>query len=114
MITTAKDVYTWRVTYYDGSTLDEYDESRPDGRGFAEIGEQQFSAVELIGTHRVSVPFGATPVFFRRRRTELNPNSDEETHSTIHCIGWKKDDQACYLFIRDDGRTLMSTDLQAI
>ncbi len=112
---TAQDAYTWRVTYHDSSTLDEYDETRPDGRGFAEIDSAQVRMVELSDILKIAVPDGAEPVFFRRRRVVLNPEDDTVVNrSVVHCIGWKKDDDACYLFVFADGSTLLSSDLQAV
>jgi hypothetical protein len=122
-----RDIYTWEVTYADGSIMGEYDDTRQDGRGWAEIGDQTVKAVMLTPSdatwyeaHRVTIPKDAKPVFFRRRRVEINPNGEEQPPvSTVHCIGWKRGGSdvypmgAVYLFIYADGSTLMTDDLQA-
>lgn len=115
MINIAKDAYMWRVTYQNGTQIPEYDESRPEGRGFAEIDGSQIRILGLDPGHHVIIPECAMPVFFRRRRMELNPNNDEEENlSTTHCIGWKSEKSACYLFVFGDGSTLLTDDLQAV
>ena len=124
-----RDIYTWEVTFADGSIMGEYDDTRQDGRGWAEIGDQTVKAIMLTPSdaswyeaHRVNIPLGGTPVFFRRRRVEINPNTDEiQGSSTVHCIGWKREENegvpykiaAMYLFIYADGSTLVTDDLQA-
>jgi hypothetical protein len=66
-------------------------------------------------SHRVDVPAGATPIFFRRRSVEINPLQGETgNRTTTHCIGWKRGDEAVYLFVFDDGSTLLTNDLQAV
>jgi hypothetical protein len=115
------DVFTWHVEYRDGTILREYDETDSPGRGFAEVDQAQVQTVALSlptlppqSVHHVSVPDGATPIFFRRRKIELNPNTGEQTQMTIHCIGWKNDDRGIYLFACDDGSTLLTTDFMAV
>ncbi len=44
----------------------------------------------------------------------LNLETSEETHKTAHCIGWKRGDEAIYLFVLSDGSTLLTDNLQAI
>jgi hypothetical protein len=118
--TKAKDVYEWRVTYHDGRQVPEFDEERPDGRGFLEIDSSQVKRLRLllssgIPAHVVTIPDGATPVFFRRRTISINPNNDTTAKRPVkHCIGWKKDEQAVYLFVFSDGSTLLTTDKQAV
>lgn len=122
MIEQAKDAYTWFVVCKDGTPIAEYDDTRPDGRGFAEVDGTQVKTLELLPClpfddveHRVAVPDGATPVFFRRRTIELRLEDEQQTaRPAIHCIGWKRDEQAVYLFVMADGSTLLSSDLQAI
>jgi hypothetical protein len=113
-VMSSRDMYTWNVTYEDGTRIDEYDADRPDGRGWAEVDQARVRRVEieayndLITSHVVHIPQNATPVFFRRRFIELGP--DGESRRTVHCIGFN----FCYLFIFEDGSTLLSTDLQAV
>ena len=117
----AECAYTWCVTYQDGTRLPEFDEGRPDGRGFAEVNRSQVKIVEIQGlnrsdlqAHRVSIPEGAEPVFFRRKPAIAFQGTDAVNVSTKHCIGWKSDTDACYLFVFDDGSTMLSKDLMAV
>lgn len=118
MINIAKpstDAYTWCATYHDGALIPEYDDDRPDGRGFAEVDSSQVKMLSLSAAHHVVIPEDAEPVFFRRRWIMVDPNIDEyETGSVVHCIGWKKSDDACYLFVFDNGSTILTTDLNAV
>lgn len=114
-----KDAYTWSVFYDDASLMSEYD--REEGCGFADVDQSRVKALFLFPTcgeglpyNSVAIPQGATPVFFRRRSIELSLSGDEGKRSTTHCIGWKRDDEASYLFIFDDGNTLLTNNLQAV
>lgn len=118
MIQQIKDVYTWGALYDDNSCIGEYD--RLEGRGFAEVESARVKELLLLSlqgdsAHSVKIPQGATPVFFRRRSIEINPlQGSSEARPTVHCIGWKRGDEAVYLFIFDDGSTLLTNDLQAV
>lgn len=114
-----KDVYTWRVTYQDGTATDEFDESRPDGRGFAEREDKPVQTITLargeVEVQSMSIPEGAESVFFRRRFILFDPNTNEQTlRHTVHCIGWKRGEEASYLFVYNDGTTFLTDDLQAV
>lgn len=118
----SKDVYTWRVTYADGTTTNEFDESRPDGRGWAEKENKPVQTITLVRVsdgaevQSIDVPEGTEPVFFRRRCLVFGP-TDEYTRqqgTLAHCIGWKRGDEATYLFVFDDGSIFRSSDLQAV
>lgn len=119
-----QDVYTWHAIYDDDVVVSEFD--RPEGRGFAEV--ELFRVKTLLLTplqgvgslHRVDIPKGAQPVFFRRRSivVGLLPEN-EQGRTTTHCIGWKKagllsDVQETYLFVFDDGSSFLTNDLQAV
>jgi len=120
---TQRDTYQWLVQYQDGIWHAEYNHTRPDGRGFSEIEQEQVKAVAL-GTpdglahlvhYRVDLPDGATPIFFRRRKVAINLTDESTTPGqTVHCIGWRHGDQATYLFVFDDGSTLLTDNLQAV
>jgi hypothetical protein len=118
----SRDLYTWRVTYKDGTHTDEYDAERTDGRGFAEIENKPVKAVSLLtdGKPIHSVLVTGDPVFFRRRRIFVDPIiGSQYEDGMIHCIGWFFDasyDRAggTYLFVFEDGSTLLSDDLQAV
>ena len=126
MTQTAIDAYTWSVAYHNGDVLHEYDENRPDGRGWAEIGFASVKTVmlathEVDRVHRVVVPADAQPLFFRRRYITINAAGEQgDSGCLAHCIGWKRagetpqDEQAVYLFVLDDGSTLLTDNLQAI
>lgn len=114
------DIYTWHVIFEDDSTLNEFDNSET-GRGFADV-EKAGKRVKMLelwpqrtGTvHRVLIPVGAAPVCFRRRTIELDPNSGEQQRSTVHCIGWKRNEQGTYLFVFSYGLTLLTDDFEAV
>jgi len=114
------DAYVWRVLYEDDTSLSEFDEVNTIGRGFAEVDQSRVKQVQLLDApngnvrRTAHVPTGAQPVFFRRRRVSVNVVSEaSEQRPTVHCIGWKRGEDAVYLFVFDDGTTLLSSDLQA-
>jgi hypothetical protein len=110
-------MYTWQVIYQDDTIMSEFDGDRK--RGFAEANSGQIKAIELkplgnhaLPSHRVDIPVGAVPVCFRRHK-----GMDSITNRpdyTVHCIGFQYMHDACYLFVFDDGSTLLSSDLQAV
>lgn len=110
------DKYTWRVSYHDGPQLEERDAPA----GFASVDQTRVKRLRLVShsgipEHIVTIPDGATPVFFRRRSIALNlAEENSEPRGTVHCIGWKRDEEAVYLFVFEDGKTLLSNDLQAV
>jgi hypothetical protein len=86
---------------------------------FVYIDQSQVKSLALLSVgnvvHQVDIPDGAQAVFLRRRMLAINPMNEQLQHaSTIHCIGWKRGEDAVYLFIRDDGSTLLTNDLQAV
>ena len=116
-----KDVYMWSVAYRDGTFTHEYDDARPDGRGFAEREEKPVQTITLARVEdkakvtSVAVPEGAEPLFFRRRARLINSNTGDTLQSgTTHCVGWKCGDEVAYLFVFDDGTTLLTKNLQAV
>lgn len=110
------DKYTWRISSHDGTQLEEQDAPA----GFASVDQTRVKRLRLVSragipAHVVTVPDGATPVFFRRRSIALNLTEESsEPQGTVHCIGWKRDEQAVYLFVFDDEKTLLTDDLQAV
>lgn len=110
----SQEAYTWAVTYANGVTIAQYDQERPNGRGFLEVPHTNVAALELSGGHIVAIPVGATPVFFRRHFLVLDPNTGEERRASVYCIGWRRETNGCYLFIRDDGFILLSDNIQAV
>lgn len=122
MVVPTTDAYHWVVTYQDGTHLQEFDEPGSIGRGFAEIGDQPVKDIWLMRPdpnlnygHHVTIPDGAMPVFFRRRRIVIDPvDSNVTPQLAAHCIGWKRGAEAVYLFVFDNGSTLLTNDLQAV
>lgn len=116
MIEQAKNSYTWSVTYADGTVVREYD--RPEGCGFAEVDAARVTQIRLEGgttQHVVSLPDGAMPVFFRRHSIDIALSDGRQTaRPVVHCVGWKSEQHAVYLFLFPDGRTLLSSNLQAV
>jgi hypothetical protein len=116
MIEQAKEAYTWHAVYDDEQTvIDENAEN-----SFAEVDQARVKTLLLLPlqgcvSHCVGIPQGAQAVFFRRRSIELNL-MNEQSHSrpTVHCIGWKQGDSGVYLFIFEDGSTLLTNNLQAV
>jgi hypothetical protein len=135
-----QDVYTWSVVYDNATIVNEYD--RSEGLGFAEVDSTRVKQLRLVDkaprqsihmeedpethdmnifgssyvtTHCVDIPQGTTPIFFRRRPIEVNLAVNQATRlKTWHCIGWKSEQCAVYLFISDDGSSVLSDDLQAV
>lgn len=114
-----QDVYTWHALYGEDNSISEFD--RPEGRGFAEVEGVCVKTLLLtplagVGTvHRIDIPMGARPIFFRRRSIEIGAlQGDVQRRTTTHCIGWKDDEQEVYLFVFDDGSSFLSNDLQAV
>lgn len=108
------NAYIWRVVYQDETVVCEEHVDN-----FASIDASRVASLFLLplaggASHRVDIPKGAQPVFFRRRSITVNPlQGAEQGRTTTHCIGWKRGDDASYLFIHEDGSTLLSSDLQA-
>lgn len=110
-------MYTWSVIYRDDTTMPEFDGNRR--RGFKEADNGQIKTVELkpldnqpLPSHRVNIAEGATPVCFRRHK-----GMDSITNKpdyTMHCVGFQCMYDACYLFVYEDGSTLLTSDLQAV
>ena len=117
--TAAKDAFTWHFTYHNGIQVPEFDQSRPDGRALADVDMSQVKQLDLdtsdmLGKHSVVIPDGANPVFLRRRPFVIDSNTGDQTKTTIHCIGWKSEKSECYLFIFEDGSTLLTSDFNAV
>lgn len=127
-----KDKYTWEAVYKDDTAISEFD--YPEGRGFADVDKDRVKELYIVGEtqelrgHVVLVPDGAQPVFFRRRYMAIktsdrtirgvptlhNAIDASDLIATVHCIGWKRDDKAVYLFVFEDGSSMLSDDLQAV
>ena len=109
------DNYTWRASYGDNDHLDEADAAT----GFSSVDQSRLKHLHLLNVegaalHVVAIPGGAQAVFFRRRQVVVNfTENGHGPRGPVHCIGWKKDEEAVYLFIFEDGSTLLTDDLQA-
>lgn len=112
----AEEAYTWGVVYKDDTILDEKDAQQ----GFGSVEQSRIERVFLFANnlervHSVLVPDGAQGVFFRRRSVSINPTGGEQSVATVHCIGWQRDEaHGVYLFIAEDGKTLLTSNLQAV
>lgn len=117
-VPTRPEAYTWSAVYDDDTAISEYD--REEGRGFAEVDQTRVKTLLLFpqaggDPYIMDIPEGAQPVFFRRRSIEINLVAGESSpRPTKHCIGWKRGDEATYLFILEDGSTSLTNDLQAV
>ena|SRR6266487_6401224 len=112
-----KDAYIWCAISKDRVAFDEEGAEH----GFASVASEQVEFVLLFPrdeeqrrVQRVRIPDGATPVFFRRRSVAFHPDESTTTGATVHCIGWKRGDDGVYLFVGDDGSTLLTSDMQAV
>jgi hypothetical protein len=117
MIQEALEAYTWRAIYDDDRTA-VYENIH---NSFADVDQARVKTVLLVpltegrAPHRLDIPQGAQALFFRRRRVELNPHDEQiQTLPPVHCIGWKKNTQAIYLFVFENGSTLLTENLQAV
>lgn len=116
MIEQINEAYAWRAIYDDEQTCIQENAEN----SFAEVDQSRVKTVLLLpltgeSSHRIDIPKGAQAVFFRRRSIALNPNTNEQqTRPTTYCIGWKCGDEAVYLFVFNDGSTLLTSDLQAV
>ncbi len=108
--------YQWQVIYHDDSHIYEQDATH----GFLSIPQEGVKHVLIVSldgqsAYRVDIPSQAQPIFFRRRQVALSLLDESSTpQPTIHCIGWKQAEQAVYLFVFEDGSTLLTSDLQAV
>ena len=112
---TQTDLFSWCAYYGNVEALREEQASQ----GFASVDQGRITHIGLLlgekAEHIVSVPAGAQVVFFRRRSVEFSLTGENNQQlATIHCIGWKKSEQAVYLFVFENGRTLLTDDLQAV
>ena len=109
------ETYTWRAVYDEQSYISENQDNNFASVDLARVKMLLLISLQDHASHRVDIPPGAMPVFFRRRSIEVNPLQGEtQSRPTVHCIGWKRDGQATYLFVFDDGSTLLTENLQAV
>ena len=113
------DLWTWRAVYKDGGEIKEYDDAGAE-HSFREADSDRVKSIILEPSSSELPPFtvdikeGATPVCFRRRSIHIQGDGTESGRSTAHCIGWRTDDAAQYLFVFEDGSTLLTDDLNAV
>lgn len=112
-----RELYTWRAVYDDGKSAHYENE----GNSFADVDKERVSKLFLLpltekgSVHGIDIPIDAQPVFFRRRSIEISlTDGSKDQHPTKHCIGWKNDATALYLFVFEDDSTLLSDDLNAV
>lgn len=122
---TKLDPWVWRAVYADGSTLDEYDDDAPDGRGWAQAEAYgvargtRIAQVLLIpqrdglSTHVVTLTGATTQVrIFRRRMLTVSAETGEtvgiaEPITAVELAG-------AYTFLFADGSIVVSDDLNAV
>lgn len=117
--------YTWTVFYEDGTSIQEFDDERPDGREWSALPDKHVGV--LVLTHRqfphslyIKIPDDAQAVFTRRHIIVIglspeNPVPDEVSPRTMVTImGWKGASGEAYNFLCDNGMQLFSNDFQAM
>lgn len=119
------DPWLWRAVYADGSTLDEYDDDAPDGRGWAQAQaygtarRTRIAQVLLVpqrdglSTHVVTLTGDdATARVFRRRMLTVNAETGATvgTAEPITAIELR----GVYIFLFADGSMVASNDLNAV
>ncbi len=107
-------IYSWGVLYQDGTHLHEEESTS----GWASVDQEHTKSLALfthdgILAYRVDIPTGATPVFFRRKSITIAWEG-ENRHMTVHCIGWKRGEDATYLFIGESGLVLLTDNFQIV
>ena len=119
------DPWVWRAVYADDSTLDEYDDDAPDGRGwqsaeaYGQARQTRIGQVVLIpqrdglSTHVVTLKGEQTVVrIFRRRLVTVSMETGETvgTADPITAIELS----GVYTFLFADGSIVVSDDLNAV
>jgi len=116
------DQYTWRVVYYDGSTLDECPMDGGPHRGFAEVDKSRIAGLEWIprtdglALFSLIVPPGATGELFRRHLIQVfsfDPVAPNRL-PPIYGLGWAGSLGQAYLFRLPDGSIIVSSDKNAV
>jgi hypothetical protein len=117
------ETFLWKAHYTDGTTLDELDDDGV-GRPFAAIDLLRLAALELlpqqehVRRHILRIDDGR-PIFFRRRRIELDPVEGIEVgRSTVTCLGYQTTirgrNMQLFLFLFGDGSTLLTDNREAV
>jgi hypothetical protein len=118
-----RDHWAWVVIYRDQSMVYECQGSTAPHAAWKDVNPRLVSAITLLprlrlaGRHEVIVhiPQGSTPVMFRRRQIELNMTGGEQSNTqTIHCLGYEAADHGSYLFVFEDGSTLLTNNRNAV
>lgn len=117
------DNWTWRVVYTDGGFLEEAGAAQ----GWASVEMDRVAEVSWMPTvpglapHtvRIDAASGQRPILFRRRSLAVDPKTGAGAAGpTIHALGWQRTVEgrnvASYVFIREDGSTVLTDDHQAV
>src|SRR4051812_486261 len=106
------DTYIWKVTYTDGTTLQQID---PDGskHAYADIDRRNIASFAILkdGNIILSVPFTSGQNLIWRRRVEMNPA--QGVVETCHIIGKQEtvngqNHQIVFAVFESDGRVEVS------
>jgi len=106
------DAWSWVVAYRDGNfvaeaTVGTWAAIDVAGVAFLDL----CPSVAGLSALRVEVPEGAEAVFTRRRHVvALGP---ARRPWTLTIVGWRRGDRGAYLFVADDGHTLLTDDFFA-
>lgn len=126
------DSFYWSVVYHDGKFLSEHDRNecsqehpRETGHGWACVDRSGVANIRLHDPMTDSVvtfsavPIGGYPVFFRRRRHEIDLGSGTIGEvMTTHVFGWEQNVEGrmnrVLVAVRPDGTILLTTDSESI
>lgn len=122
------DPWLWRVEYADGSTLDEYDDDAPQGRGWdtaVAYGQARGTCIarvvlmpqrDELATHVVRPTADATVRVFRRRLVTVSMETGAQVGQAdpITGIACKVGGHGVYTFLFADGSIVVSDDLNAV
>jgi hypothetical protein len=119
--------YTWTVFYEDGTSIQQFDDERPDGREWAALPAQKHVGV-LVLNHTlfphsiyVKIPDDAQAIFVCRHIIVIgmspdNPVPEEVSpRAMVYITGWVKEDgTGAYNFLCENGTQIFSDDFQAM
>jgi len=113
--------WVWHVVYKDGTELYQFGKELDTGKlRFHQIGEIDMDNVDVFEMIKVDNPklrysIRKSPemkkIIHHYRRANLNLGTEDETHITFYCFGYKlSEDLSVYHFILPDDRIVVTTD----